>query len=916
MICKKTILFVILILFFFKLSAQDNVFISGNFQQQKIDSVIGEIERTTKFQFYYNEQDFEGVLFTYRASHINITQFLNGLFKGSEIDYIIAGENVFLTKGKKINVSNYSSPTKGIKSAINSKLPPSDSDRENIQSANVMNKLYLVGQKTDRLVEGSAVLSGYVINNKTLNVINDAIIESQETSISTITDKSGHFSITLKTGRNTLTIKSPGMQEGRHQLMLYSDGKLNFELHEQLLTLREVNISAQQMRNVTGVELGVNRLDIKSIKQVPVVFGEADILRVVLTLPGVKSVGEANTGFNVRGGSTDQNLVLLNEVPVFSPAHFFGFFSAFNPDIVKDIELYKSTIPQKYGGRISSVLEVTNRIGNKDKFTGSAGIGLLTSRLNIEGPIDSGKTSFIFGGRTTYANWMLNLLPKSYKNSRASFYDFNLDVSHTIDSSNTFLISSYVSSDKFKLNSDTSYKYSNKNFAIKWKHLFSNKFYLNTIASFSGYNYNVKSESNPVNAYNLFFGINQTNAKMDFSYILNNRHTLDFGLNTSYYNLSPGRYTPIGATSLVNNILLENEKALESAFYFGDRFEISPRLSLNIGLRYSIYNYLGKKTVNTYAPGIPVELNNQTGSITYGAAKVIKTYQSPELRASFRYNIADDFSLKGGYNTLNQYIHLLSNSASMSPTDIWKLSDPNIKPQKGSQFSMGLYKNNKSNTIEFSAEGYFKRLKNFLDYKSGASLVLNDHIETDVVRTEGKAYGAEFMVKKTAGSLNGWISYTYSKTLLRMTDAKQGELINNGKYYPGNADKPHDFNFTGNYKFTHRYSLSVNIAYSTGRPITLPIAKYEYAGTIRVLYSDRNEYRIPDYFRTDISFNINGNHKLKQLTHNFWTIGVYNVTGRQNAYSTFFASEGGAINGYKLSIFASAIPFINYNIKF
>ncbi|WEK19336.1 MAG: carboxypeptidase-like regulatory domain-containing protein [Candidatus Pedobacter colombiensis] len=914
---KKTLFVIFFILIFLSLknSAQEiKIIVNENFNELNIEQLVKKLEGKYSVRFFYNIADFNNILFSSDSGNKSINQFLESLLVNTDIKYVRSDRNIFLTKDKEIKIEI--SPYFSNNIAYIGQIRQESKDEEDILNAKVSNKLYEIGQKRNLISTEMISLSGFVRNSKTGEPLPRATISIRDSSATITANEKGYFVINLPAGKRQFIIRFPGMQDASRQVVVYSSGKINFELFEQSFSLKEVNVSAERARNVKAVELGVNRLDIKSIKQVPVVFGEADILRVVLTLPGVKSVGEASTGFNVRGGSTDQNLVLLNDAPVFSPSHFFGFFSAFNPEIVKDIELYKSSIPQKYGGRLSSVLEVTNREGNKGKFTGSAGIGLLTSRINVEGPIDSGKTSFIFGGRTTYANWLLNLLPKEYKNSKASFYDLNLDINHKVNDKNTILLSTYLSADKFKLNSDTSYKYANSNISLKWKHIFSNKFYSDVMGSYSGYNYNVESQSNPLTAYNLFFGIKQINAKADFSYILDHKHILDFGINTAHYNLSPGNYTPVGAESLVKGILIENEKALETAVYIGDRFDVSSKLSINVGLRYSIYNYLGAKTINSYAPGLPVEINTITDTKSYGAGDVIKTYQSPEIRASFRYSITDNLSFKGGYNTLNQYIHLLSNSASISPTDIWKLSDPNIKPQKGNQLSFGIYKSNKSHTIEFSAEGYYKRMKDFLDYKSGATLVLNDHIETDVIRTEGKAYGAEFMIKKTAGSLNGWISYTYSRTLLRMTDASQGELINNGAYYPGNADKPHDFNFTGNYRFTHRYSISINLAYSTGRPITLPIAKYVYAGNIRVLYSDRNEYRIPDYFRSDISFNIEGNHKIKQLTHSFWTIGVYNLTGRQNAYSTYFASERGSINGYKLSIFATAIPFINYNIKF
>jgi hypothetical protein len=361
---------------------------------------------------------------------------------------------------------------------------------------------------------------------------------------------------------------------------------------------------------------------------------------------------------------------------------------------------------------------------------------------------------------------------------------------------------------------------------------------------------------------------------------------------------------------------VEDEQAQESAIYFTHRFNPSNNLSINTGIRYSVFNYLGPNSVNYYAEGQPVNDDNRIDTKTFGKGKIINTYGGPEFRLSVRYSVSPSFSIKAGYNSQRQYIHMLSNTTAIAPTDIWKLSDPNIRPQKGDQVSLGFYKNLKSNTIETSVEVYYKRIRDYLDYKPGATLLLNPEIETDVINTRGKAYGVEFLVKKPGGKLNGWISYTYSRILLRSDDPDLGVLVNNGDWYPANYDKPHDITLTGNFRLTHRFSISLNSTYSTGRPITLPIGRYYYAGSQRVLYSDRNAYRIPDYFRTDFSINIDGNHKVNQKTHGSWTIGLYNLLGRRNPYSVYFVSEGGLINGYKLSIFGSVIPFINYNIRF
>jgi hypothetical protein len=893
--------------------------IDVNFQQAAISQVVNDIEAKTTYHFYYKSTDFDSLRVTLQVSKKSVNDILSQIFYNSRYYFAINGQEIFLTKGREIKTTLAAGFFTNDK-LVNTKEEAVEqfalADNKQVAAATVENKLYQIGVSNGKTT-GNLTLSGYVRNVKTGEALAGATIYDPNVKTGANTDAFGHYVMHLAAGKHVLTIRALGMKDEQRQIMLNADGQINIEIHELVTTLKEVVVSADRAsNNVRSADLGVTKLSMATIKNIPAVFGEADILRVVLTLPGVQSVGEATTGFNVRGGSADQNLILLNDATIYNPAHFFGFFSAFDPDVVKDIELYKSSIPEKYGGRLSSVLDVTNREGNKKKFAGSAGIGLLTSRLSVEGPIDSGKTSFIFGGRTTYANFLLKLLPQEYKNSNASFYDLTLGISHEINSKNNIYLNAYTSNDSFRLNSDTTYSYSNKTVSIKWKHNFNDKFYGVVTGGYDDYQYNVSSDGNPINAYTFKFNIGQANFKTDFTYFVNQKHTIDFGLSSIFYKLQPGINSPDGSKSLVALNIVPAERALESALYLGDKFDVSSKLTINAGVRYSLYNYLGPQTVNVYAPGLPITTINQTDSIKYGNNKIIKTYGGPEIRISARYLINSDFSIKAGYNTLRQYLHLISNTTAISPTDIYKLSDPNIRPQYGDQISFGLYKNIEQNTIQTSVEVYYKRLRDYLDYKSGATLVLNHHLETDVLETHGKAYGAEFLIKKDVGQLNGWLSYTYSRTFLQQSDPNAGELINGGAYYPANYDKPHSFNFTGNYKFTHRYSLSLSTVYSTGRPITLPIAKYFYAGSERVYYSDRNQYRIPDYFRSDISFNIEGNHRVHQLTHNSWTIGVYNLTGRKNAYSTYFTEQGGVINGYKLSIFANPIPFVNYNITF
>jgi hypothetical protein len=899
-----------------------SLLINADFKDAAIEAFIAQMEEQTGVRFYYDSLIFDSVKITVHANKSSLQKILDQAFANTDIYCTTDNDNhFFLTKDQPLNLS-LTSDLIADKKIINQ--PRTQSGQINFGEADdvaekkswIEYKIFQIGEKSGSNTTGLATIAGYVKDAKTGEPLAGASVNIEKTKLGVPTDQYGFYSLTLPKGRYIMDIQNIGMKDTKRQIILNNDGKLNIEMQQTIIALKKVVISAQKLSNVKGTQMGLQKLDIKTIKQVPVIFGEADILRVVTTLPGVKTVGEASTGLNVRGGAADQNLILFNDATIYNPSHFFGLFSAFNPEVVKDVELYKSSIPAKYGGRLSSVLNINSREGNKKEITGSAGIGPLTSRLDIEGPLVKDKTSFIIGGRTTYADWLLNLLPNQYKNSKASFYDLNLDISHELNKNNSIYLTGYLSKDRFNLNSDTLYGYGNKNISLKWKHVFNNKLSGVVTGGYDRYQYNISSETIPVSAYTLSFDINQFYLKADYNYYFSSTHTFNFGLNSLLYKLHPGSYQPEGNQSLVKPDEIDAEQALESAVYVSDRYTLSPSLVVDGGIRFSVYNYLGPQSVNVYQQGVPETESSLIQTNHYGNMSFIKTYGSPEYRVSVRYSLSDSFSVKAGFNTQRQYIHSLSNTTSMAPTDIWKLSDPNIKPQSGDQISLGLYKNLKSNTIETSVEVYYKNIKNYLDYESGAVLVMNPHIETDVVPTTGKAYGVELLIKKLTGKLNGWISYAWSRTFLRMNDPAKGQLINNGAYYPANYDIPNDATVVGNYRVTHRFSISLNGTYSTGRPITLPVGVYTYAGSERTLYTDRNAYRIPDYFRMDFSMNIEGNHKVHQKFHNSWTIGVYNLTGRKNPYSVYYVSENGVINGYKLSIFGSAIPYLNFNIRF
>lgn len=900
-----------------ELHAQHAPRITVQLSNAPFQEFVNSIENQTQFRFMYHSAPMDSLQITVNATNEDLTRILNQAFSETPFHFAIYDTRIFITRDRMILTQlpiGFFDQSQ-VKSNEANSFDYSAFEQREKEKKQAEEKLYTIGKKTDNL-QGSATLAGTVRDKKTGEPVVGTSVFIERPLIGSITDQFGYYSITLPKGRHTLKMKSIGMKSTHRQVMLYDNGRLDVEIEEEITALKEVVIASDRDARVTNLKMGTEKLDIKTMKNMPLALGETDIMKVILMLPGVQTVGEGTVGLNVRGGATNQNLILYNNAVVYNPSHLFGFFSTFNPDVLKNVELFKSGLTADYGGRLSSVLDVHAREGNLKKISGSGGISPITGRLTIEGPLLKERTSFLIGARSTYSNWILRQLKDEQLNkSEASFYDFNASISHKIDENNNLYISTYMSRDKFKLNSDTLYRYSDMNASVTWKHIFNPRLYATSIITTSNYKYSLSHETNPVNAFTLNFSIRQWSAKSDFTYSLNEKNTVTGGVSITHYNISPGSFKPFGSESEVVPDVVQKERALENAVYIGNNFDITPNLSLYTGIRYSFYQNLGPREEFIYGTGGPKNESSIIDTVRHNSG-ILAHYGGPEPRVSARYILSPSASVKFSYNRTRQYIQMLSNTTAITPTDIWKLSDRYVKPQIGDQFSLGLYKNLRGHTIETSVEAYYKVMKQTLDFKGGAELIKNHHIETEVLPTEGKAYGLEFLIKKSSGKVNGWVSYTYSRSFLKVIKNASSETINGGRYYPSNYDKPHAFNFIGNYKFSHRFNLSLNVTYSTGRPITIPIEKYEIGGVPRVHYSDRNAYRIPDYFRTDISINMEGNHKVKKLAHSSWTLAVYNLMGRENAYSVYFVTEGKEIKGYKLSIFARPIPTITYNFKF
>ena len=682
--------------------------------------------------------------------------------------------------------------------------------------------------------------------------------------------------------------------------------------------LAEIVVVGGRQSAVENMMIGAEKFKPQILKNIPSAFGESDIMKIVLTLPGVTTVGEASSGYNVRGGATDQNLILFNGGTVYNPSHLFGLFTSFNSDAVEDVELFKSSIPVEYGGRISSVLKVTSKEANMQKLTGSASIGALTSKANLEIPIVKDHVSLLLNGRTTYSDWILKKLPEKsgYKNGIANFYDFGGVLTWKLNNLHRLKVYGYWSKDKFSFSSEDNYGYQNRNISAEWRSILNEKTTATLSAGLDHYDYFNEEWATPSMASRLSFGIDQLWGKLHIRQRLPEDQVLSYGLSVQHYDVQAGKYEPARPGSFIKADELQREKALESAIYIDYERSLTEKLSVSAGLRYSMFNVLGPRDVNVYEDyELPSE---ETFLETHHETGIIKTYHAPELRLSARYALQENLSLKAGFNTMRQYIHKVSNTSIMSPTDIWKLSDLNIKPQNGWQVAAGIYHETAGKRYEFSAEVYYKHISDYLNYRSSAVLLMNHHLETDVIPTKGQAYGIELQAKKPFGKLNGWVSYTFSRSLLRQDDQRVAMPLNDGEWYPSEYDRPHEVKAVLNLKFTERYSFSSNFNYATGRPTTLPTGKYYDRRNHKYMpyYSDRNTYRVPDYMRLDLAFNIEPTHKLTSFLHTSFSIGVYNALARKNAYNIYYVTEGEEIKGYKLSVFGTAIPYVSLNIRF
>jgi len=890
---------------------QENIVIDWDFTGQSFESFILKTESRYPVKFFYNEEWIRDITLGNYGDKRMLNEILDTLFAGKSIYWYNPEKgNIVLTKFFAIKISK-GKPAEDLRY-----LPGKDYSEDRGAKSTGENLVVDIGNPADRNKSGNAMISGYITNQDTKEPVAGVTVYIPKLSAGTISNAYGFYKMSVPRGNYSVRFSFIGMKEKTLDLNLYDPGEINLEMKSVLVPLKEAVITAEKDITLHRLEAGVEKINITSFRLMPTAMGESDIIKSVLLVPGINTIGEGSAGFNVRGGSADQNLILLYGAPIYNSSHFFGFFSAVNPDILKDVTLYKGGIPGKYGGRLSSVMEIIPRDGNRREFAGNAGISPVTTHFVCEGPVVKDILFYLIAGRTTYSNWILRFIENpQLRNSSILFNDLNVRLVYDISKNNKIDFSAYYSYDSFRLNSDTAYMYQNNIASLRWRHYFSNRFFSAFTLNNSFYKYNISSLRVPQEAFILTHRINSTGFKADFNWFLG-RNEFNFGTEINRYDVMPGNYVPANDSSIVIPNSIQRQRALDAAVWFEDKYVVTDYLSVNAGLRLSSFFALGPQTVIIYNPALSRGVPSIIDTITFNRLDNYKTYAGPELRLSVNFKLNDYSSFKLNYNHTKQYLHLLTNTASISPTDTWKLSDYYIKPQSGDQFAAGYYRVLNKNKIELSAEIYYKILDNMVDFKGGTNLIMNKYIERDMINVHGKAYGLELLVKKPEGRIRWSIGYTYSRVLIRSKGILNEELINSGNWFPASFDRPHDLILSLNCFYSRRVSLSANYNFSSGRPVTYPVSSYSIGDIVITQYSERNQYRIPNYSRLDLSVKVSGTLRSKKIAHPHWIFSIYNVTGRNNVYSAFFKNVNNTVRGYYLSVFARPIPSLSFNFDF
>lgn len=839
---------------------------------KSLQLVLDSLQSKYHAKFYYRSEWISDLKLGDSLNNQTLRDALDDVFRGSELSFVeVYQQSIVLVKDPTLLIARQQA------------ISFAKREQREIQ-------IRRYGSSDNPTRRKTVSIRGRVVDDKTNEPLVGASIILSDSTASTTSNADGRFVVTVKPGEYVMNIGYVNYDELTIDLSAYDDGFMTVKLEEMPRVLDEVVIQDRAEREITTSRIGQAQISIAEIKRAPMLLGEVDLVKGVQTLPGVTTVGEAAAGFNVRGGSVDQNLILYDGMPVYNSSHAFGFLSSFNSEAIRDVSFYRAGIPAEFGGRVSSAMDIRSREGSYEKWGGNAGIGLITANAMVNGPIKKNKTSMLAAIRSTYSDWLVHSLRSNYadlRQSKVSFYDATLKFNHLLSADTKISVTGYASKDGFKLFGDSTYQWFNRLATARIDHRFSSNFNADVTAGISSYSYKVINDDR-FNAFELSYKINTSSVKAGFNY-QNNRHRLSFGTHLQYFSFNPGRLQPVGE-STANEVRMSQQRSFENAFYVHDVFTISERTTVEGGIRMPVFSSLYGQRVN---------------------------YTGIEPRVSIRFAPDANSAIKAGYNRMYQFLHLISNTAAITPVDIWQPANSDFKPQIGHHASLGYFRNFKERKYEASAEVFYKSIDRILDFRDGAKLILNENLNQDLLQGTSRAYGFETMAGIVTGRLTGNVNYTYSRSFRTVDGPTEEMSINKGKEYPSNFDQPHVINLSWKMSITRRYHFTGAFTYRTGRPISAPLSAFVFENTLVANFSERNQFRVPDYHRLDLAFVIEGSHKRKKLGDGTWVISVYNVYGRRNAYSVFFKTSNiGLLQPYRLSIIGTALPSVTYNFTF
>jgi hypothetical protein len=885
-----------------------------------MEQFVSQIEEQIPLKVFYRPEWFEGYSVTYSADSVAVEDAFDVVLRGTGLYFSLIDSSrlVILPDGR-----------------LNPELPVMHSETgvyrdesEGRDYLGVRADQYLSGTRPEQISRTIVVgdrrstsrtiarVKGRLLNMDNGEPVAGATMVELGSGKGSVSDQNGNVSMALLPGKHAMRFSFIGLEPIDVTLEVISDGDFQLEMRPAVIALDEVQIMGEQYRDINTTDIGVERFSMNSLKQVPVFMGERDVIKISKLLPGITSAGEASVGVNVRGGNVDQNIFYINRLPVYNTSHLFGFFSAFNSDMIRDFSIYKGNVPVNYGGRLSSVFNILTRKGNNKAFTAHAGISPVSAQATFEGPIRKEHSSFLISGRSSYSDWILNRMEDPLiRDSDAFFYDFAGSLNFQPNSKNAFDVFYYQSFDRFRYGDLSDYEYANRGGSASWEKHISPALTSKVTGTVSTYRFANTDRSEISRAYSHEYMLNHNELLAEFSWVPGLNHKVDFGSSLIYYRLDRGIVEPYGPASIRNRVDLGFEQALEGSLFICDNIQVFPWLTFYGGLRYSLYSKLGPQTVMLYEEDQPRSENTIIDSLSFGKYEPVSFHSGPEFRTAANVKVGPNTSFKISFNQMRQYLFMLSNTVTISPTDQWKLCDYYIDPQTSYQVTGGAYHIFPRMGLSASIELYYKYSKDIVEYKDGADFITSPLIETVVLQGLQDAYGAEFMLQKTSGRLDGWISYTLSRSEMLVDGEADYEKINNGNPYPSNFDRPHVLNVVANYDISRRFSIASNLVYMTGRPVTYPTSLYYINNIAYIDYYARNQFRIPDYFRIDLSLNIEGNLKARKVFHSTWSINVYNLLGRNNPQSIYFTPHEYFIQGYSFSVIGVPVFTLSWNVK-